>query len=57
MPVIVVEHDMDFVRTLGARVTVLHQGSVFAEGDIEALRRDERVMEIYLGKKHAARTG
>jgi branched-chain amino acid transport system permease protein len=57
MPVIVVEHDMDFVRTLGARVTVLHQGSVFAEGDIEALRSDERVMEIYLGKKHAARTG
>ena len=48
--VVVVEHDMDFVRTLDADVTVLHQGEVFARGDIETLRRDDRVLDIYLGR-------
>jgi branched-chain amino acid transport system permease protein len=49
--VIVVEHDMDFVRTLEGHVTVLHQGEVFAEGNINELRRDERVLDIYLGRR------
>ncbi len=48
--VVVVEHDMDFVRTLDADVTVLHQGEVFARGDIDTLRNDERVLDIYLGR-------
>jgi branched-chain amino acid transport system permease protein len=51
--VVVVEHDMDFVRTLEADVTVLHQGRVFAQGCIQDLREDERVLDIYLGRgKH-----
>lgn len=49
--VIVVEHDMEFVRTLDGHVTLLHQGAVFAEGDIETLRADERVLDIYLGRR------
>ncbi|MDX8464691.1 ATP-binding cassette domain-containing protein [Mesorhizobium sp. VK23B] len=48
---IVVEHDMEFVRTLEGHVTVLHQGKVFAEGDIAALRGDDRVLDIYLGRR------
>ena len=48
--VVVVEHDMEFVRTLEGHVTVLHQGEVFAEGDIENLRADDRVLDIYLGR-------
>jgi branched-chain amino acid transport system permease protein len=51
--VIVVEHDMEFVRTLEGHVTVLNQGEVFAEGSIQALRQDDRVLDIYLGRgKH-----
>lgn len=49
--VIVVEHDMEFVRTLDGHVTVLHQGEVFAEGDIDTLRADDRVLDIYLGRR------
>ena len=49
--VVVVEHDMEFVRTLDGHVTVLHQGEVFAEGDIETLRADDRVLDIYLGRR------
>ena len=49
--VIVVEHDMEFVATLNGHVTVLHQGEVFAEGDIEGLRKDDRVLDIYLGRR------
>ncbi|WP_339692598.1 ATP-binding cassette domain-containing protein [Celeribacter baekdonensis] len=49
--VVVVEHDMEFVRTLEGHVTVLHQGEVFAEGDIETLRADDRVLDIYLGRR------
>ena len=49
--VIIVEHDMDFVRTLGADVTVLNHGSVFAQGSIEDLRKDERILDIYLGRR------
>jgi len=48
--VIVVEHDMEFVRALGTKVTVLHEGSVLSEGSIDKVSRDERVIEVYLGR-------
>jgi urea transport system ATP-binding protein len=48
--VIVVEHDMSFVRELGVRVTVLHEGSVLAEGSLDQVSADERVIEVYLGR-------
>lgn len=48
--VVVVEHDMDFIRELDSPVTVLHQGGVFASGTIDELREDERVLDIYLGR-------
>jgi len=46
----VVEHDMEFVRDLGARVIVLHEGSVLAEGTVEAVQNNQRVIEVYLGR-------
>jgi len=48
--VIVVEHDMEFVRRLGVKVTVLHEGSVLAEGSIEEVSANSRVVEVYLGR-------
>jgi urea transport system ATP-binding protein len=48
--VIVVEHDMAFVRDLGVKVTCLHEGSVLAEGSIDQVSADERVVEVYLGR-------
>jgi urea transport system ATP-binding protein len=48
--VVVVEHDMTFVRELGVRVTVLHEGSVLAEGSIDDVSANERVIEVYLGR-------
>ena len=54
--VVVVEHDMEFVRMLDAEVTVLHQGAKFAEGRIEELRRDERVLDIYLGRRQSVKS-
>jgi branched-chain amino acid transport system permease protein len=48
--VVVVEHDMEFVRALDVPVTVFHQGSVFASGSLEELRRDDRILDIYLGR-------
>ena len=48
--VIVVEHDMEFVRHLDVPVTVFHQGNVFAQGSLDELRRDERILDIYLGR-------
>lgn len=47
--VIVVEHDMEFVRSIATRVTVLHEGRVLAEGDMEAVQNDPHVIEVYLG--------
>ncbi len=47
---VVVEHDMAFVRNLGARVTVLHEGAVLAEGSIDHVQNDPRVIEVYLGR-------
>ena len=48
--IIVVEHDMDFVAAIARKVTVLHEGSVLAEGSMEAVQNDERVIEVYLGR-------
>jgi urea transport system ATP-binding protein len=48
--VVVVEHDMTFVRELGVKVTVLHEGSVLAEGSLDKVSEDERVVEVYLGR-------
>jgi branched-chain amino acid transport system permease protein len=48
--VIVVEHDMEFVRQLGVAVSVFHQGGLFAQGSLDELRRDERILDIYLGR-------
>jgi urea transport system ATP-binding protein len=47
--VVVVEHDMDFVRSIAKRVTVLHEGHVIAEGDMDQVQNDPRVREVYLG--------
>jgi branched-chain amino acid transport system permease protein len=52
--VVVVEHDMEFVRLLGVPVTVLHEGRVFAQGSLADIRKDDRVLDIYLGRAHAA---
>jgi urea transport system ATP-binding protein len=46
----VVEHDMGFVGTIADHVTVLHQGSVLAEGSLDQVQADERVIEVYLGR-------
>ena len=48
--IVVVEHDMEFVRALDCKVTVLHQGSVLAEGSLDAVSANEQVMEVYLGR-------
>ena len=48
--VVVIEHDMDFIRALGVRVTVLHEGSVLAEGPLDQVSANERVIEVYLGR-------
>ena len=48
--VIVVEHDMHFVRELGVKVTCLHEGSVLSEGTLDFVSADERVVEVYLGR-------
>ncbi|HTR87733.1 MAG TPA: urea ABC transporter ATP-binding protein UrtD [Reyranella sp.] len=48
--VVVVEHDMTFVRALGVKVTVLHEGSMLAEGSLDHVSADPRVVEVYLGR-------
>jgi len=49
--IIVIEHDMVFVRQIARKVTVLHQGTVLCEGTVNEVQNDERVIEVYLGKK------
>jgi urea transport system ATP-binding protein len=48
--VVVVEHDMAFVRELDVKVTCLHEGSVLAEGTIDQVSQNDRVVEVYLGR-------
>ena len=52
--VVVVEHDMEFVRSIARRVTVLHEGSVLAEGPFDEVQNHPRVIEVYLGSEGAA---
>jgi urea transport system ATP-binding protein len=47
--VVVIEHDMEFIRRLDSQVTVLHQGHVLCEGSMDEIQRDERVIDVYLG--------
>jgi urea transport system ATP-binding protein len=47
---IVVEHDMDFVASIARKVTVLHEGAVIAEGSLQDVKQNERVVEVYLGR-------
>ena len=49
--IIVIEHDMTFVRQIARKVTVLHQGHVLCEGSVDEVQSDERVKEVYLGRK------
>lgn len=49
--IIVIEHDMEFVRQIARKVTVLHQGTVLCEGNIEEVQNDPRVIEVYLGSE------
>lgn len=53
--IVVIEHDMVFVRQIsqGRQVTVLHQGSVLCEGPVDSVQSDPKVIEVYLGRKHA----
>lgn len=48
--VVVVEHDMEFVRRLNCKVTVLHEGAVLAEGSLEHVTKNQQVIEVYLGR-------
>jgi len=48
--VVVVEHDMTFIRALNVRVTVLHEGAVLAEGSVDAVQNNQRVIDVYLGR-------
>jgi urea transport system ATP-binding protein len=50
--IIVIEHDMVFVRQIASKVTVLHQGSILCEGTVDEVQGNERVIEVYLGRKH-----
>jgi urea transport system ATP-binding protein len=47
--IIVVEHDMEFVRSIGRRVTVLHEGRMLAEGKMQEVQNHPKVIEVYLG--------
>ena len=48
--VVVIEHDMEFVRRLGCKVTVLHEGSVLAEGSLDHVTKNQEVIDVYLGR-------
>ena len=49
--IVVIEHDMTFVRQIARKVTVLHQGTVLCEGNVDEVQNNERVIEVYLGRK------
>ena len=48
--VVVIEHDMEFIRRLDCRVTVLHEGSVLAEGSLDHVTKNQQVIDVYLGR-------
>jgi urea transport system ATP-binding protein len=52
--IVVIEHDMTFVRQIARKVTVLHQGTVLCEGTVDQVQNNERVIEVYLGRKKKA---
>jgi urea transport system ATP-binding protein len=52
--IVVIEHDMEFVRQIARTVTVLHEGTVICEGPVEKVQADPRVVEIYLGRQKVA---
>jgi urea transport system ATP-binding protein len=54
--IVVIEHDMEFVRQIARTVTVLHEGTVICEGPVEKVQADDRVREIYLGRQKVAHT-
>jgi urea transport system ATP-binding protein len=47
--VLEIEHDMEFVKSIAHKVTVLHQGKVLAEGSMESVQKNPKVIEVYLG--------
>jgi len=47
--VVVIEHDMEFVKSIAHKVTVLHQGKLLAAGSMDAVQNDPKVIEVYLG--------
>lgn len=49
--VVVIEHDMEFVKQIAERIVVLHQGKVLAEGSVESVQRNPKVIEVYLGRE------
>ena len=53
--VLVIEHDMDFVRRFAHKVTVMHEGTVLTEGAVAEVQQDETVREVYLGRPRDAR--
>lgn len=55
--IVVVEHDMEFVRNFASKVTVMHEGKLLKEGSMEEVQRDDRVAEVYLGKRRDADAG
>jgi urea transport system ATP-binding protein len=55
--VIVIEHDMEFLRRYASQVTVLHEGKVLIEGSVDQIRDDPRVQEVYLGRKPSDAVG
>jgi urea transport system ATP-binding protein len=48
--VVVVEHDMDFIARIARKVTVLHEGSVLAEGSMQQIQQNQEVIEVFLGR-------
>lgn len=55
--IVVVEHDMEFVRNFASKVTVMHEGKLLKEGSMDEVQQDDRVAEVYLGKRRGADAG
>jgi len=50
--IIVIEHDMEFIRSIASRVTVMHQGQMLAEGSMTEIKKNPSVLEVYLGEEY-----